>query len=102
VLATNIVKSDGFSLASSGKRGLDPKVYAAMTAGLFGLSKRIISSIEGGDLIQTYVKGSKTELIVMSIPGTKLFASVATGKDPNIGLILYELEKTVTKLAEVL
>ncbi len=102
VLASEIVKSDGFSIADTGKKGVDVKRYAAMTAGLFGLSERVLTAIESGVLKQTYVKGEKSEIILMAIPGKKLFVGVMARKDPNIGLILYELEKLAHKLAEVL
>ncbi len=102
VIASEIVKTDGFSIADTGKKGVDVKRYAAMTAGLFGLSERVLTAIESGALKQTYVKGELSEIILMAIPGKKLFVGVMARKDPNIGLILYELEKLVHKLAEMI
>ena len=101
VISTSIVKSDGFSLFNTGKKEFDSKKYAAMSAGLFGLSNRTMVAIEGGNLIHTYVKGEKTELIIIAIPEKKLFVSVVTKKDPNIGLILYQLDGLVKRLKEV-
>ncbi len=102
IVATSIVKFDGFSIVNTGKKGFDAKKYAAMTAGLFGLSTRTMSAIEGGDLLQTYVKGEKTEIICVAIPSKKMFVNVVTNKDPNIGLIIYQLEKLTKTLKEVL
>ncbi len=86
ILASEIVKSDGFLLADTAKKGVDVKRYAAMTAGLFGLSERVLTAIKSGILKQTYVKGEKAEIILMAIPGKKLFVDVMARKDPNIGL----------------
>lgn len=102
IIATSIVKYDGFTIAETGKKGFDAKKYAAMTAGLFGISLRTMNTIEGGSLLQTYIKGEKTELICVSIPNKKMFVSVVTGKDPNIGLIIYQLESLVKQIEEVL
>ena len=102
VISTNIVKNDGFGMVNTGKKGFDVKKYSAMSAGLHGLSSRTITAINGGDLIHTYIKGEKTEIIVMAIPDKKLFVSVLTKKDPNIGLILYQLEKLVNTIKEEL
>ena len=102
VISTNIVKYDGFGIVNTGKKNFDAKKYSAMSAGLHGLSNRTMKQIEGGELVHTYIKGEKTEVIIMSIPSKKLFVSVLTNKDPNIGLILYQLEKLVNDLKEVL
>ena len=102
VISTSIVKYDGFGLYNTGKVGFDSKKYSAMSAGLHGLSNRTLSALEGGDLVQTYIKGTETELILMSIPDKKLFLSVTTKKDPNIGMILYQMEQLVNELKEVL
>lgn len=102
IISTAIVKQDGFVLMDTGKRGIDHKKYAAMTAGLYGISLRVMTSVEGGNLLQTYIKGEKTEIILMSIPQQKLFVSVIVEKDPNIGLIIFELEKLVKTINEVL
>ncbi|MEJ2250632.1 MAG: roadblock/LC7 domain-containing protein [Candidatus Lokiarchaeota archaeon] len=102
IIATNIVKQDGFSIVNTGKKGYDSKRYAAMTAGLFGISQRTMNALEGGNLAQTYIKGKEIEIILVSIPGKKMFVSVITSKDPNIGLIIYQLEELVNKLKEVL
>ena len=102
IVATSIVKFDGFTIADTAKKGFDTKKYSAMTAGLYGISSRTMTTIEGGDLLQTYIKGEKTEIICVSIPAKKMFISVVTKKDPNIGLIIYQLEKLVDDLTEVL
>jgi len=101
-IATGVIKKDGFNLADSSKKKIETKGYSAMSAGLYGLSMRVLNAIDGGNLIQTYVKGDRTELLIMTIPDTKLFVGVITRKDPNIGLIVYELEKTIEELKEVL
>ncbi len=102
IVATSIVKFDGFTIADTGKKGFDTKKYAAMTAGLRGISARTMTTIEGGELLQTYIKGEKTEIICITVPKNKIFVAVIINKDPNIGLIIYQLEKLVKQLEEVL
>src|SRR6056297_3211026 len=102
VIATGVIKKDGFNLADSSKKKIETKGYSAMSAGLYGLSSRVLNAIEGGNLVQTYVKGDRTELLIMTIPDTRLFVGAITRKDPNIGLVVYELDKTIDKLKEVL
>ncbi len=99
---TSVTKFDGFPIVDTGTKGVNPQQYSAMTAGLHGLSKRILGSLDGGDLHQSYVKGDKMEIIVMTIPERKLFLCVITKRDPNLGLIIYEMEKLTQKLLEVL
>lgn len=99
---TSVTKFDGFPIVDTGTKGLNPRQYSAMTAGLHGLSKRILGTLDGGELQQSYVKGENMEIIVMTIPDKKLFLCVITNKDPNLGLIIYEMEKLIHKLLEVL
>ena len=102
IVATSIVKYDGFTIADTAKKGFDTKKYAAMTAGLYGISNRTMNTIDGGNLLQTYVKGEKTEIICIAVPTKKIFIAVVTNKDPNIGLIMYQSEKLANDLKEVL
>ncbi len=102
VFYTTIVKFDGFNVVDTAKKNIDAKKYAAMSAGLFGLSLRTMKEIEGGSLVHTYIKAEKMEILLMAIPEKKLFVGVTTKRDPNIGLIIYELEKLVNTLKEVL
>ncbi|MGV9172885.1 MAG: roadblock/LC7 domain-containing protein [Promethearchaeia archaeon] len=102
VVSTSVVKYDGFELFNSNNIKVNSKKYAAMSAGLHGISNRTLNSLKGGDLVQTYIKGTDIEIIIMSIPDKKLFVSTTTKKDPNIGLIIYQMEELVKNLKEVL
>ena len=101
VFYTTIVKFDGFNVVDTAKKNIDAKEYAAMSAGLFRLSLRTMKEIEGGSLVHTYIKAEKMEILLMAIPEKKLFVGVTTKEDPNIGLIIYELEKLVNTFKEV-
>ncbi len=102
VLMTAIIKQDGFKLVDTSKKNIDVKKYAAMSAGLFGLSLRTMKEIDGGNLVHTYVKADKIEILLMAIPDKKLFVGVMTKRDPNIGLVMYELEKMIEQLKVIL
>lgn len=102
VISTSVVKYDGFELFNSNSIKVNSKKYAAMSAGLHGISNRTLNALKGGDLVQTYIKGTDVEIIIMSIPDKKLFVSATTKKDPNIGLIIYQMEQLVKELKEVL
>ena len=44
-----------------------------MSSEIMSIEKFDVFNVEGGDLLQTYIKGKKTEIICLTIPNKKAF-----------------------------
>ncbi len=81
---------------------------AAMLAAFMGPSRRVYRSLMNSRLDEAILSGSEGKIIVRSIPmdeitgGKRIYVGIVTSRDPNIGLILLELDRYVETVRMIL
>jgi len=102
IVGAMIVSVDGLVIASHiGIREIEPDIVAAMGAALLGLSKRIIGTLQCGELKAVSVEGSKSSFRVYSC-GNKGVLVVIVKEGASVGLINLYARATVPKIIQVI
>ncbi len=85
-----------------------PHTIAAMFSAFMGPSRRVYRSLMNSRLEEAILSGSEGKLIVRSIPlddipgGRRIYVGILTSKNPNIGLILLELDRYIEAVRKIL
>lgn len=91
-----IATSDGITITSI---NLDDKSnrLAAMAAASLGLGKQVISTVFKGELNEITVSGNNGKVFVYSISTTAVMV-VVTKELPNVAMVNWEAQKTISQL----
>lgn len=95
-----IVSVDGLSMASSLQGGIEEDRVSAMSAAMLSLGERISNELGRGELEQVQVKGQSGYVILTAV-GEEAVLTVLARKEAKLGLILLDVSRTVTALAEI-
>jgi uncharacterized protein len=95
-----IVSVDGLSMASSLQGGIEEDRVSAMSAAMLSLGERISSELGRGELEQVQVKGENGYVILTAV-GEEAVLTVLARKEAKLGLILLDVSRTVTALAQI-
>jgi hypothetical protein len=95
-----IVSVDGLSMASSLASGIEEDRVSAMSAAMLSLGERISSELGRGELEQVQVKGESGYVILTAV-GEEAVLTVLARKEARLGLILLDVSRTVTALAQI-
>jgi predicted regulator of Ras-like GTPase activity (Roadblock/LC7/MglB family) len=99
--AVAVVSFDGLPMASALPAGMDEDRVAAMSAALLSLGDRAAESLGRGELSQVYIEGDAGTVFLVSAQDEAVLVAVAA-KGAKAGLMLYEVRRTATAVADVL
>jgi predicted regulator of Ras-like GTPase activity (Roadblock/LC7/MglB family) len=101
VEAAAVVSADGLPMASALPPHVEEDRLAAMSAALLTLGDRAAAGLGKGELAQVFVEGASGHVILMAAgPDAVLVTVTSTGT--KIGLVLFEMRKTATRVGEVM
>ena len=95
-----IVSVDGLSMASSLQGGIEEDRVSAMSAAMLSLGERISSELGRGELEQVQVKGQNGYVILTAV-GEEAVLTVLARKEAKLGLILLDVSRAVSALAQI-
>lgn len=101
VVASAVVRTDGLVMASALPKDADEGLIAAMSAALLNIGNRAVSELDRGSLDKVIVSGTKGDTILRGV-GNEAVLSAITKSGANMGLVLVEMQRTATKVADVL
>ena len=99
--AVAVVSFDGLPMASALPAGMDEDRVAAMSAALLSLGDRAAAGLGRGELSQVYIEGDAGTVFLVSAEDEAVLVAVAA-KGAKAGLMLYEVRRTATAVADVL
>lgn len=95
-----VARNDGLPLVQTVSRGDATKV-AAMTATAISLNKRIINTIEAGDLTETSISGSTGQILLYAAGPRAVLALTADSK-ANVAMINHKARLAAQAIADVM
>jgi uncharacterized protein len=101
VEAAAVVSADGLPMASALPPYVEEDRLAAMSAALLTLGERAAIGLGKGDLAQVFVEGAQGHVILMAA-GTDAVLVAVTAKATKVGLVLFEMRKIATRIAEIM
>lgn len=99
--AAAAMTTDGLIIGSALGNNIDEDVFAAMNASLLVLADRASSEVDIGDLKQVMVMGTRGVMLLTHV-GFDAVLALATDPSANLGKVLLDAGKTVTRLREIL
>jgi len=96
-----VVRSDGLIVAFAMPRNTDETLVAAMSAALLNIGTRTAKELVRGDLEKVIVSGNRGDVVLMGA-GRDSILSATTKTGANLGLVLVEMKKTGSKLADLI
>ena len=101
IVASAILSEDGLMLASALPSGLDETRIGGMTATLLSLGSRAAHELERGQVQEIVVRGSEGYAAVMNASTGTLLLCLSS-KSARLGVVFYEMRKTIDDLSNVL
>jgi predicted regulator of Ras-like GTPase activity (Roadblock/LC7/MglB family) len=99
--AASVVSFDGLPMAAALPPGMEEDRVAAMSAALLSLGERAAEGLGRGELSQVYVEGDEGTVFLVSAEDEAVLVAV-TAKGAKVGLMLFEVRRAATAVAEVL
>ena len=97
-----IVGTDGLIYAADvPHEGLDENIVGAVTAAIYGLSKRSATQLERGNFSQTFIQGQTGNIIATGLNDDTLFVGL-TPQPINLGMAFAEVREITTELRTLL
>jgi len=101
VEAAAVVSADGLPMASALPPQVEEDRLAAMSAALLTLGDRAAAGLGKGELAQVFVEGANGHVILMAAGSDAVLVAV-TSTGSKIGLVLFEMRKTATRVGDVM
>jgi predicted regulator of Ras-like GTPase activity (Roadblock/LC7/MglB family) len=101
VEAAAVTTPDGWPVICALPEGLDESRLAAMSASVLVLAERISVELAKGEIGHVYVSGDQGQAILMPAGPDALFM-VTTYPSAKIGLVLFEMRRSVRSIAAVM
>ncbi len=101
VQAAALVSLDGFIIASALPRGMQEDRVGAMSAAILGLGERAAAELGRGSLSQVFIEGADGYVLLLSA-GDRAVLTVLASKDAKLGLVLYDMKATASRIGEIL
>ncbi len=100
VFGSALVSTRGLMMASALHNDIDEKSVAAMSAALTSVSSRVGSILQAGETKSVVINGEKRIVLVHQLNKAVLIALAPS--DAKIGLVDYEVDKTLDKIKTTL
>ncbi len=101
-----ITRPDGLVIFSYRVREqrMDERAISAMVTAAVGSSRRIFRQLKNGNVSLILIEGDSGKLIIrpINIDTREIFIGILTPNDANLGLILLELDRYISKIREIL
>ncbi len=101
VIGAAIVSNEGLMMCSLLPEDSDPNLVAAMSASLFGTSRKVVEELNLGPLQQAIVEAREGKLVACSAGKYGILVSLVP-HTTNIGLVILELGKTSERIRRLL
>ncbi|HEY3317245.1 MAG TPA: roadblock/LC7 domain-containing protein [Coriobacteriia bacterium] len=101
VQAAALVSLDGFIIASALPRGMQEDRVGAMSAAILGLGERAAVELGRGSLSQVFIEGADGYVLLLSA-GDRAVLTVLASKDAKLGLVLYDMKATASRIGDIL
>jgi predicted regulator of Ras-like GTPase activity (Roadblock/LC7/MglB family) len=101
VEAAAVVSADGLPMASALPPYVEEDRLAAMSAALLTLGERAASGLGKGELAQVFVEAAHGYVVLMAAGRSAVLVAVTSGS-AKVGLVLFEMRKAATRIAEVM
>ena len=99
--AAAVVRRDGFIIVHTLPNGVDPKVVAAMTASIVGISEMATEQLSQGLFLQAIIESESGKLVSTGAGEMALLVALVH-RDANLGLVLFAMERAARSVDEVL
>lgn len=83
------------------QKALDEELVGAVSAAIFGLSRRSAEQLQRGALVRSLIQGTDGNIIVAAINSETLFVGL-TANNVNLGMAFMEIRSIMQSLAELL
>ncbi|MHA1915952.1 MAG: roadblock/LC7 domain-containing protein [Promethearchaeota archaeon] len=100
ITMATITTVEGLPILSVLPRKANETIISAMVATLLSLSERTVVEMEIGEFKQLFIKGINGFLLVFDAEVSVL--AVSTNKDAQLGLIIFECERTALEITKIL
>ncbi|MFX0196352.1 MAG: roadblock/LC7 domain-containing protein [Candidatus Hodarchaeota archaeon] len=94
-----VVRTDGMTVVSALSKDTDEKKVGAVAAALLGSSRRAGETLLDGEFHSLHLKLNNGDIFLMG--AGKVMLAALTGKEPNVGYILLEMETTTEGLSGI-
>lgn len=100
ILSTAIVTQDGLIMSCTSSNCIDRETFAAYSAVTFKHAGSAMDEISKENIDMLLAESKDHRLIIMRATDYALLI-VLTGKNAQIGMVLFEMQKTVRKIKEL-
>jgi predicted regulator of Ras-like GTPase activity (Roadblock/LC7/MglB family) len=100
VLNTAIVTPDGLIMSCTSSKGVDRETFAAYSAATFKHAGGAMGEISNEITDMLLTESENYRLIIMRATDYALLIAL-TGKNAQIGMVLFEMQNTVQKIKEL-
>ena len=101
VEASAIISNQGLPIAFAMPPDIDEAVIAAMSASILGVSERTLEELTRGTLSKVMIEGTEGSFIIMNA-GANALLTVLVKKKSNLGLVFLVMQRTSTRIREIL
>ncbi|MCE5202693.1 MAG: roadblock/LC7 domain-containing protein [Actinomycetia bacterium] len=101
IQAAALVSMDGFTMASALPDDMQADRVGAMSAAILGLGERAAAELGRGPLSQVFIEG-EGGYVLLTAAGDRAVLTVMASPSAKLGLVLYDMKTTATRIAEVL
>lgn len=100
VESSALISSDGMTLVSNLRKGVNPDHIGAMSAGLLSLGDRMISNLSGDTTDRVMVQSHVGYVIITSVT-SDLLLTVVVNPDARLGMVFHDIKTAVQSAKEV-
>lgn len=100
ILSTAIVTPDGLIMSCTSSNCVDREIFAAYSAATFKHAGGAIGEISNETIDMLLTESKNHRLIIMRATAYALLITL-TGKNAQIGMVLFEMQKTIQKIREL-
>ncbi|MCZ7357520.1 MAG: roadblock/LC7 domain-containing protein [Candidatus Methanoperedens sp.] len=100
ILSTAIVTNDGLVMSSASSNGIDNETFAAYGAATFRYAGETMEELSK-ETNDTLLCESKNHRVMIIRSGDDALLVVMTGKNAQMGLVLFEMQKAAQKIKEI-
>lgn len=101
IIDVSIVSAEGLPIASVVLEQIEETRFAAMTAAMLSLGKRVALELKKGGLKKIFVEGEHGHIITMQA-GENAVLTVSSTPDAKLGLLFLDMSRAAEKVARLL
>ena len=96
-----VVRRDGIAVTHTLPNGVDPKIFAAMTAAIVGTSEMATLQLEQGRFSRAIIESENGKLLSVGAGDETLLVTIVY-EDANLGLVLIAMERAARAVDQIL